>query len=208
MNFRFGFVILILILLISNAVIGAPVIGDAATGRSKASVCASCHSTDGNSPSPIWPKLAGQHASYLNKQLHDFKKGEDGPRYNPTMFGMTLVLSDQNMADLSAYYAGQKVSPGTTDDKFLALGQRLYRAGDTKKGISACTACHTPTGAGNGPADFPAVSGQYADYSIAQMKAFRSGERHNDLNGMMRDIAKRMSDEEIEAVANYMQGLS
>ncbi len=178
--------------------------GNAEAGKAKSAVCASCHGADGNSANPTWPKLAGQHASYIAKQLADFKGKK---RSDPLMSSQATGLSKQDMADLSAYFSKQTGSQGAADEKLAAAGAKLYRGGNKKKGIAACIACHGPTGAGNPAAMFPGLSGQHAPYVEKAMKDFRSGTRSNDMNNMMRNIAEKMSDKEIEAVASYISGL-
>jgi cytochrome c553 len=178
--------------------------GDAEAGKSKSAMCAACHGPDGNSPAPTVPKLAGQHADYLAKQLAEYKSGE---RQNATMNGMAAALSEQDMADLGAFYASQTVAVGQAAEDKVAAGEAIYRAGNTASGVSACAACHGPRGAGNPMAKFPSLSGQHADYTVAQLKYFRAGERANDAGSMMRGIAKKMTDAEIDAVAQYIQGL-
>ncbi|GAB4393348.1 MAG: c-type cytochrome [Gammaproteobacteria bacterium] len=172
-----------------------------------AKVCAACHGPDGNSLSPIWPKLAAQHAKYFIKQMQDFKQGPEGPRYNVTMHGMAAGLSDDDIALLANYYAQQPISPGKANPELIKLGETIYRAGDRTKGISACTACHGPRGLGNGQAGFPRLSGQFAQYTELQMNAYKDGSRSNDANGIMRDIAQRMTEQQIKAVASYLEGL-
>ncbi|HED16562.1 MAG TPA: cytochrome c4 [Gammaproteobacteria bacterium] len=178
--------------------------GDAKAGKTKAAVCGACHGADGNSPSDGFPKLAGQHASYLLKQLQDYKSGK---RTNGIMNGQVAALSDQDMADLSAYFAGQTVTPGAASDKLLKSGTSLYRGGNPASKISACIGCHGPTGAGNSEAKFPSLSGQHAAYIAVQMKAFRNGSRSNDAGSMMQNIAAHMTDTEIEAVSSVASGL-
>lgn len=178
--------------------------GDPAAGKSKSAACAACHGMDGNSANPEWPSLAGQHAGYLVKQLHEFKTGK---RQNALMAGQVAALSEQDMADLAAYYASLTPKGGSTDPAQLQLGQRIYRAGNPTSGVSACIACHSPTGAGNQQAGFPKIAGQHATYTTNQLKLFRAGQRANDAARMMRNVAGKMSDPEIEAVAQYLQGL-
>lgn len=178
--------------------------GNAAAGQAKAATCAACHGADGNSVNPIWPKLAGQHASYLAKQLAEFKAGT---RQDPTMAGMAAPLSDQDIQDLAAYFASQTVAIGSADPEKAAAGKKLYLGGDVERGISACMACHGPNGAGNPGAKFPALAGQHPQYVIKALQDFRSGTRSNDMNSMMRDVAARMTDADIEAVAAYISGL-
>ncbi len=179
--------------------------GDAAAGKAKSGTCAGCHGMDGNSANPEWPNLAGQHAKYLEKQLKDFKAGTD--RSNPTMAGMVAALSEADMADLAAYFSSLPRKVGAADKSLVELGQKIYRGGNPATGVAACIGCHGPTGAGNPAANFPALSGQHAKYVENQLKAFRSGQRKNDAGKMMRSIASKMTDEEIKAVASYVQGL-
>ena len=178
--------------------------GDAAAGKEKSATCAGCHGPDGNSVNPEWPKLAGQHAKYLVKQLAEFK---DGKRSNATMAPMAAALSDQDRQDLAAYFASQQTKPGAADEKLVDMGQKIYRGGNPTTGVSACIGCHGPTGKGNPAANFPAISGQHAKYVENQLYAFKKGERSNDAGKMMRTVAGKMNEEEIRAVASYVQGL-
>ena len=179
--------------------------GDATAGKTKSATCAGCHGVDGNSMVPTFPKLAGQHESYIVKQLTDFKKGD---RKDPTMTGMAAPLNDQDVADLAAYFSSQKVAIGSAADaEKAALGKKVYTGGNAAKGISACMACHGPSGAGNPGAKYPALHGQQSMYVIKQLQDFRSGTRSNDPAKMMSSIAAKMSDKEIEAVAEYIAGL-
>lgn len=179
---------------------------DAAAGKTKAAACAACHSADGNSAiNPEWPKLAGQHASYIAKQLADFKAGTT--RNNVLMTSQVVALSEKDMQDIGDYFATQTTSIGSADQEKLALGEKLYRGGNSDTGVPACMACHGPSGAGNAAAKFPSLSGQHSVYAANQLKAFRSGARSNDMNNMMSDVAAKMSDAEIDAVAAYMSGL-
>lgn len=178
--------------------------GDAAAGKQKAAACVACHGADGNSANGEWPKLAGQNVKYLVKQLHEFKAGD---RANPIMSGMAAPLSDQDMVDLAAYYVNQKVAPGEADPQLVEAGQGLYKGGNLTTGVSACMACHGPTGAGIPEGGFPSIAGQHAQYTETQLKAFRSMQRANDPGQMMRNIAMKMTDAEIKAVASYIQGL-
>ena len=179
--------------------------GNAEAGQGKAAVCGGCHGVDGNSMIPSFPKLAGQGELYLTKQLIDIR---DGARSVPQMSGILTGRTDQDLADLAAYYSAQKVTIGATDPELLDLGRQIYRAGIAAKGVAACSACHSPTGAGNAQAAFPALSGQHADYVIAQLKAYRTETRTNGQAMVMQQVAALMSDKEIEAVASYVQGLS
>lgn len=178
--------------------------GDVAAGKEKSQVCAACHGADGNSSNAVWPKLAGQHAEYIAKQLRDIKNGE---RENAQMSPMAANLSEQDILDLAAFYSSQKIKAGKTDPALLELGQKIYRAGSIDAGVPACMACHGVNGRGNPAAMYPALGGQYAAYTQAQLNAFRDGTRANDLNAVMRTIVGRMTDEEIRAVSEYIQGL-
>jgi cytochrome c553 len=172
-------------------------------------VCVACHAADGNSQIAINPKLAGQIPEYLHKQLLNFKAagGKKAERNNPVMAGMVAGLSPEDMRNLAAYFAGQVAKPGAAKSKDLVvLGQKIYRGGIAGKGVAACASCHGPNGAGM-PSQYPRLSGQYAEYVEAQLKAFRSGERANDPNGSMRTLADKLSDREIQAVADYVAGL-
>lgn len=178
--------------------------GDASAGKGKAGLCAACHGADGNSPSDMFPKLAGQGEAYLVKQLQEFKSGV---RNNAVMAPMVAALTEQDMADLAAYYSGNSTSPAATSEDLLAAGQAVYRAGNKESGVPACMACHGPAGAGVPSAKWPALSGQYAAYVEAQLKSFATGGRSNDANSMMRDIAGKMTADEMKAVASYVAGL-
>jgi cytochrome c553 len=168
-------------------------------------VCAACHGVDGNSLIPINPTLAGQHPEYLYKQLRDYKSAA---RRNPIMAGMVAGLSDADMRNLAAYFAARKPRPGVARDAALVTaGQKLYRGGNASTGVAACAGCHSPNGAGV-PVQFPRLQGQHQDYTLAQLKAFRAGERDNDGASMMRSIAGRMSDREMQALAEYIAGLN
>ena len=181
--------------------------GDPAAGQSKMSSCVECHGKDGNSVAEVWPNLAGQHPEYTIKQLKNFKQGENGPRHNPSMYPQAKNLSEQDMADLAAFYATQKVKLSEADADLLEKGQSIYRGGIKDKGIPACIGCHSNKGQGVALARFPKLTGQRAPYIVQQLKAFQEGARRNDLNGMMRDIAKELTESEMEAVANYISGL-
>jgi cytochrome c553 len=180
--------------------------GNAEQGKTKSAVCAGCHGADGNSGlNPLWPKLAGQHPQYIEKQLKDIKKGEK--RTDPLMSPMAQPLSEQDMADLAAYFSSQTKKIGTADPKLVKQGEQIYRAGNADTGVVACMACHGPTGAGNPLALFPALNGQNAAYVEKALKDFRAGNRTNDNAGMMQGVVARMTDDEIAAVAQYIQGL-
>ncbi|MCP8900019.1 c-type cytochrome [Gilvimarinus xylanilyticus] len=219
----------VLTLLIAlGATSGAYAAGDATAGADKVAVCAACHGSDGNSPAPTFPKIAGLGEAYLLKQLQDIQAwdkatGEDKAsigRAIPEMTGILSGMSEQDLADIAAFYADQtmqlsgskemtvKVNTGADVDA-LELGEHLYRAGNLETGVPACIGCHSPTGQGNAPAAYPRLGGQYAEYIEKQLKAFRGGERTNDGDAsIMRMAAKHLSDAEIKAVANYIAGLN
>jgi len=179
--------------------------GDIAKGKASSATCAACHGADGNSPVAMYPKLAGQNEKYLVKQIKDFKSGD---RKNDVMAPMAAMLTtDEDIDNVAAYFASQSVQHMAVEDKYIALGERLYRSGDADRNIPACTACHGPTGVGMPAAGFPSLGGQHADYVKAQLVAFRDGSRSNDANSVMRNVVAKMSDEQIEALAHYVVGL-
>jgi cytochrome c553 len=172
-------------------------------------VCAACHAADGNSVAATNPKIAAQFAEYLQKQLVDFKAqgGKKPARESAIMTPLVANLSDDDMKGLAAFYAGQKLKPAAAVDKELAaLGQKIWRGGIPATNVPPCAGCHGPAGAGI-PAQYPRLSGQFAEYTAAQLKAFREGARANDPNGIMRGVAARMTEREIQAVAQYAAGL-
>lgn len=183
---------------------------DLARGQQIASqVCAACHAADGNSTQPANPVLAGQHADYTRKQLMNFKaqNGKPAARPSPIMAGMVANLTARDMASLAAHFERQKPQlRAARDPELVKLGQSIYRGGILSKGVAACAACHGPNGAGM-PSQFPRLAGQFSEYTAAQLKAFRSGDRANDPNRTMRAIAEKLSDREIAAVAEYISGL-
>ena len=184
--------------------------GDAAKGAEIAGkVCAACHGPDGNSPLSANPNLASQHIEYTNKQLGDFKgrNGKPAARNNPAMAGMAGPLSDDDMKNVAAHYASQKSRPRAgRDETLVKQGELIYRGGIASKSVAACASCHGPNGAGL-PAQFPRLGAQHAEYTAAQLKAFRAGERANDMNAMMRTVAAKLSDREIAAVSEFIAGL-
>jgi cytochrome c553 len=192
----------------------APV-GDATAGQAKAAACGACHGMDGNSLVPNFPKLAGQHADYIANQLKAFKAGSkegadpkktEGLRQDPTMAPQAANLTDQDMADIAAYFNSQKRSVGSANAEKGALGAKIYRGGIAAKSVSACMGCHGPSGAGNPPV-FPGLNGQQAAYVGKALRDFKTGVRTTDANKMMRDIAVKMSEEEIDQVAEFISGL-
>jgi cytochrome c553 len=175
---------------------------DLARGQQLATTCAACHAADGSRGTPANPILAGQHPEYLAKQLSEFKAGK---RKNAVMQGMSAALSDEDMKHLAAFYASKTAKAGFAKNKdSIVLGETIYRGGILAKGIPACSGCHSPNGAGI-PAQYPRLSGQHADYTNAQLQAFRSGLRAN--NAQMSGIASKMNDAEMAAVADYIAGL-
>ncbi|CAM2961748.1 c-type cytochrome [Vibrio neptunius] len=185
--------------------------GSIEAGKAKSQTCVACHGADGNSQLAMYPKLAGQHAKYIEKQLKDFKlgmtSGGQQGRVDPVMGGMAMPLSEQDMKDLAAYYTSLPISHNTTPENVVEQGKTLYTAGDAKRGLTACIACHGPRGNGTELSGFPKISGQHADYIKAQLVKFRDGSRANDMNGMMQDIAKKLTDEDIDTLSKYVGGL-
>ncbi len=176
--------------------------GNVAAGKTKAATCAACHGADGNSLIPMYPSLAGQSANYLAKQLKEFKSGD---RNNPVMAGMVAGLSEEDMNDLAAFFAVQTPKPGTGEGS--DIGKKLYFGGDAAKGVTACIACHGVNGKGMQQAGFPAVAAQSQDYLKQQLESFRNGSRNNDSNGIMRNIAIKLSDDDIAELSKYMSSL-
>ena len=181
----------------------APAKPDLAKGQATATnVCAACHTSDGSRGSPANPIIQGQHPEYLAKQLTEFKTGK---RANPIMQGMAAALSDADMKNVAAFYAGKQPKPGFAKNKDqVALGEKIYRGGIADRMVPACAGCHGPSGAGI-PAQYPRLSGQHADYTAAQLNAFRSGARGN--SAQMTGVAAKMNDKEIKAVSDYIAGL-
>ena len=192
-------------LLISMAFTQAQAEGDIEAGKTKSAPCVACHGVDGNSVNPEWPKLGGQHEGYLIQQLLYFSNGE---RDNAIMKGMAGNLTDQDRADLAAYFASQGVAYGTADPEMVELGEKIYRGGNSESGVAPCMGCHGPNGAGNPPANYPALHGQHAKYVENQLHGFAEGNRINENSiKMMQITASRMTNKEIRAVASYIQGL-
>ncbi|KIQ05362.1 MULTISPECIES: c-type cytochrome [Pseudomonas] len=197
---------MIVSLLVALGLVGAvQAAGDPVAGQAKTIVCGACHGQDGNSPLANFPKLAGQGERYLLKQMQDIKSGA---RPVVEMTGMLEPLSDQDMVDVAAYYASQKISVGAADPALVDRGQALFRGGKLAEGMPACTGCHSPDGSGIATAGYPHLGGQHADYVAKQLTAFREGERSNDGDSMvMRDIAAKLSNKDIQAISSYIQGL-
>jgi len=209
-------------LMLSIGLVGVAA-ADAAAGKDKSAACAVCHGEGGNSAAATFPKLAGQNSRYLFKQMKDIQCGAlpveeqaaqkcEG-RAVPTMIGQLDSLTDEDLTDIADYYASQSISGAQANADLALKGEEIYRAGIRAKSVAACTACHSPTGQGNGPAGFPALGGQHADYIATQLRAFRAAAdglpgRDNDGDiKIMRDIAYSLSDSEIDAVSSYISGL-
>jgi len=180
--------------------------GSFEAGKTKAVRCGACHGPDGNSVNPQWPSIAGQHAPYIVKQLEAFQNGE---RTNILMTSQAMTLTDQDINDIAVYYAAQlTAAKAVADPGLVEKGQALYRGGDKESGAAACLTCHGPSGRGNPAAAYPLLRGQHATYTAATLRAYATGTRKSDgVTRMMRDIAKRLSEDDIVAVASYVQGL-
>lgn len=176
-------------------------------GQAKTGTCTACHNADGNSTVPNWPKIAGQYEDYLVKQLKEYRMGDKGPRFEASMYAMVANLTDQDIADLAAFYSHQKQTMGKANAQYVSLGEKIYRGGNIQTGVTACLACHGPDGQGNEAAKFPRLAGQHATYIENQLRAFKDGKRKNSPNGMMESISRSMSDEEMKAVSSYVEGL-
>jgi cytochrome c553 len=194
---------------LASAVVVSPAASAARGDAAKAEpivngVCGGCHGVDGNSMAPTFPKLAGLQFEYINKQLNDYKSGV---RQNPTMAPMVSTLSSDDMLNLAAYFSAQSAKPGTAKDPALVTaGQKVYKGGNMGSGVPACASCHGPNGAGI-PAQFPRLAGQHAEYVATQLRDFRTGVRSNDGAKMMQVIARKMTEQEMQAVAEYIAGL-
>jgi len=178
--------------------------GDIEAGKAKSTTCVACHGADGNSPSNLYPKIAGQHASYIVKQLQEFKSGD---REDPIMAGMVAALTEEDMQDLAAYYSSQIMTPETVSTEVAEAAKKFYMGGDKARAIPGCTACHGPRGNGLELAKFPKISGQHPAYIKSQLIKFRDNARHNDPNGMMVDVSGKLSDEDIELLSQYISAL-
>ena len=183
-----------------------PILGDAKAGEGKATACGACHGMDGNSSDKQYPKLAGQNEAYIARQIKLFQSQK---RQNPIMMGFAASLSDQDMHDIGAYFFGKTSLAGVADEKLLDRGQALYRGGDTALGVPACMACHGPDGRGMAGAAYPQLAGQWADYVQAKLKDWKSGTTWGDDGNakVMPQIAKRLGDNDIAALASYVEGL-
>ncbi len=192
---------------VSNVMLtGSAIAGDAAAGKTKSAACGGCHGVDGNSPIPVYPKLAGQNEAYIVKQVKDFKANTT--RQNAIMMGRVAALSEADAADIGAYFQSQSVSSAPAFDAGkAAAGREIYKGGNLQAGVPACQACHGPGGAGTAGIGYPMLGGQYVDYTLAQLKAFKDGSRSNDDKSLMRSIVEKMTDDEMVAVANYIASL-
>jgi cytochrome c553 len=180
--------------------------GSAEAGKAKSLTCTACHGQEGNSVMPTWPSIAGQSATYTVTQLQAFK---DGLRSDPLMSSQAALLSDEDMRNVAVYFEGlPKAAMSVADAGSVSRGQALYRGGNSEAGVAACMACHGPTGRGNPAAGYPAVSGQHATYTAKQLRDYAADTRQSDgKTRIMRDIASRLDEEDIESIASYMQGL-
>ncbi len=190
-------------------VLGSPALaqqGSAQAGQAKAVTCAACHGADGNSVTPEWPNLAGQHASYFVRQMEAYR---DGERLDAGMRGFAATLSVQDMHDIAAYYSVQSPQPQGADPELVSVGERIYRGGIPERGVAACIACHGPRGRGNPLAAWPRISGQHSAYVFNTLQAYASGQRNSDvdMNRMMGNVAELLFEDEMRAIASYVQGL-
>jgi cytochrome c553 len=193
-------------LVLLGATAGQAQDGSAEAGQSKATTCGACHGPDGNSVTPEWPNLAGQHERYIVRQLEAYQNGE---RRDVSMQGFASMLSEQDMQDVAAYYATQSLAPRGADPDLVMLGQQIYRGGIPERGVAACIACHGPTGMGNPMAAYPRIGGQHSAYLLSTLQAYASGERRSDadMNQMMRNVSELLFENEMRALASYVQGL-
>jgi cytochrome c553 len=179
--------------------------GNAEAGAAKSAVCAACHGQNGHSVNPVWPNLAGQHASYIFDQVKMIKTGEK--RVNPTMQPIVASMSDEDIKDIAAYYASQTEAGLEADPSYWKAGEKIYRGGVQERNVPACIACHGPTGRGNGPGKYPALRAQHAEYTMKQLRDYKSGDRKTGPGNIMQTIAARLTEEEMRDLASYIQGL-
>lgn len=182
-------------------------VGDPVAGEAKSAICAACHGIDGNSQVTIWPKIAGQHVDYAARQTRLVR---DQIRNVPEMYPMVMNLSDQDIADLAAFYEQQAITPGVADEELVPLGRKIYHGGNHQTGVPACAACHGPAGNGIPGAHYPLLRGQHADYTADRLNRYRAGEVNGDNDPhsqVMAAVAANLSDEEIQAVSSYIEGL-
>lgn len=201
-------------ILVAGPVLGESLVdGSIDNGRDKAATCSACHGQEGKSANPLWPNIAGQSATYVVTQLTAFRDGASDPgkakRYDPLMSPQSMALSDEDIRDLAVYFESLPApAQAVADPSTVARAEALYRGGDTANGTAACLACHGPTGRGNPAASYPALNGQHAVYTAKQLKDYASGARKSDgTTRVMRDIASRLSQDDINALASYVQGL-
>ncbi|NBD94881.1 MAG: c-type cytochrome [Gammaproteobacteria bacterium] len=197
----------IIAILLAFAPLAALAAGDPEAGEQKAAVCAACHGADGNSAVAVWPKIAGQHPGYLARQTRMVR---DQTREVPQMYGMVMNLSDEDIDDLAAYYAQQTIEPGVADEALVELGRTVYHDGNRDSGVPACAACHGPAGNGIPGANYPMLRAQHADYTADRLNRYRAGEVNgggDPYSRIMAGVAANLSDEEIEAVSSYIEGL-
>lgn len=201
------FVFRALVCLSIIGVVEARAEGDSKAGERKAAICAACHGVDGNSPMAQWPKLAGQHEAFLARQTILIR---DGNRTVPEMAGIVAGLTDEDIADLAAYYASQVSKPAVADGSLVAVGERIYRAGNPDSGVPACMACHGPAGEGNPLAAYPSLAGQHSVYTAKMLNGFKDGTTWGEEDAasiVMMGVAQGLTADEISAVASYIQGL-
>ncbi len=204
---RFALMTAVATLFIATASAVSAQAGDPEAGQQKAATCAACHGMDGNSQVTIWPKIAGQHEDYLARQTRMVR---DQQREVPTMYPLVMNLSDQDIADISAWYAQQTIQMGVADDALVELGSKIYHGGNHDSGVPACMACHGPGGAGIPNMGYPMLSGQHADYTADRLRRYRDGVTNGDddpYSKMMVGIAANLTDDEINAVSSYIEGL-
>jgi cytochrome c553 len=206
MKYKFTIILFFNIIFLATNNAETLINGSIESGKTKSTTCAACHGADGNSINPIWPSIAGQHATYAAKQLKAYK---NGVRIDPLMTSMTTMLSDQDIADLAVYYENLTAKQNSiNDDSSIIKGEKIYRGGNINSGVSACIACHGPQGKGNPAALYPSVNSQFAMYTAKQLRDYASGLRKTDEpTQIMRDIASRLTEEEILSVSLYIQGL-
>jgi len=179
--------------------------GNAEAGAAKSAVCAACHGQNGHSVNPVWPNLAGQHATYIFDQVKAIKTGEK--RVNPTMQPIVASMSDEDIKDIAAYYASQTEGGLEADPSYWKPGEKIYRGGVQARNVPACIACHGPTGRGNAPGRYPALRAQHAEYTMKQLRDYKSGDRKTGPGNIMQTIAARLTEEEMRNLASYIQGL-
>ena len=180
--------------------------GDASVGQARSVTCVACHGGDGNSVNPLWPNIAGQHATYTAETLIAFREGK---RYDPVMTNQAMLLAEEDIDDIAVYFEGlQAAVQSVADPSTVSRGETLYRGGDSENGIAACIACHGPAGRGNAAAGYPALAGQHAAYTAKQLRDYASGARESDgPTEVMRAIAARLTQDDIAAISSYLQGL-